>query len=144
MILKHFPDARFEFFGPVSDRRYFEYLAQQVEALHLEDAVTLGPIIDQEMLLDKLSLSDVYVQPSDTEGLDRIVEKSHRGVVIRKGSKEDLAIAVVKLLEARDTPLPVSGSPSDLSEYDWPVVANRYLECYRRVLSALGEKVACA
>ncbi|MDI9609378.1 MAG: glycosyltransferase family 4 protein [Candidatus Verstraetearchaeota archaeon] len=147
-------DLRVIIIGDGAMRPYLEGLARK---LNVSEKVTFLGHVDDETLLSIYEEASVLVIPSlyepfgivvleamslgipvivsNTGGLDEIVTDGKDGLKFQSGSAEELARAIVRILEDEGLRAKlVENAKSRASEFSWDTTAEQTLELYKRVL----------
>jgi len=148
------PKARFLVVGDGPERTSLEALAR---GLGLEGALAFAGAVENAQLPAVYAASDLFAFHTLHEGLGivlleaiasgrpvvttaaggttDIIREGQNGLLVPPGDERAFADAVVRLLldEATARALAVRGREIAEREYDWGIVASRYLEIFHRV-----------
>ncbi|MGI8963707.1 MAG: glycosyltransferase family 4 protein, partial [Thermomicrobiales bacterium] len=124
-----------EFMGFVSQEDKARYYASvEVCCVPSTGNESFGYVIVEPMAAGRTGVA------TDIPGYASVVTPNHDGILVEPSDPQALALALVRVLADRElrTRLGANGRVT-AQKYDWPQVADRVLEAYKRAAVAAGE-----
>ncbi|MFB0563980.1 MAG: glycosyltransferase family 4 protein [Candidatus Lokiarchaeia archaeon] len=140
--------------GPIEEQNYYSTLNRQVKKLGIEQNVIFTGFISQNLKLQALTRTDVFLAPSlhegfgliipeamalgkqviasDCEGFKCIVNHMETGILVKPAESVEIANAILMLLENPKLGERLSQNAYyEAKKYDWEAIIGRYEKLYR-------------
>jgi len=150
LIKKQYENIKLAVVG--GDGGYEEKLKELTRQLQIEDKIVFTGFLDFKMKLMAMSEAEVFVIPSLVEpfglvaleamacgrpivaarvgGLKDVLDEGKTGLMMKPGSAEALADAIVRLINHKDLRLRLSRNTTEVRKYDWKIIGQMYLKVY--------------